>query len=62
MEYFTFFLYTLLFLFLTVPITVTIFDFFNVKFSSYGNYLVWFVALALFNAVLPYKHKNIFAV
>ena len=26
----------------------------------YGNYLLWAVALALFNALLPYKPKNIF--
>ena len=26
----------------------------------YGNYLLWFIALALFNAILPVKTKNIF--
>jgi hypothetical protein len=61
MEYFTLLLYTLLFLIITIPITVTIFDFFDVQFSAYGSYLIWFVALALFNAFLPYKQKNVLA-
>lgn len=60
MEYLTFFLCTVLFIIITVPAAVIIFDFFDVKFEVYGNYLVWFVALALFNAVLPIKPINVF--
>ena len=30
------------------------------KFEVYGNYLLWMVALALFNAILPMKQTNIF--
>jgi hypothetical protein len=36
------------------------FDFFDIKIQTYGNYLLWGVALALFNALLPYQKKNIF--
>jgi len=60
MEYLTFVLYTVLFLVITVPVAIVIFDFFNIKFEVYGNYLLWFVALAFLNAILPIKQKNIF--
>jgi len=61
MEYLTFFLYTILFILVTVPVAIVIFDFFDVKFDVYGNYLFWFIALALFNALLPIQQINIFA-
>jgi hypothetical protein len=60
MEYFTFFLYTILFITITVPVAIVIFSFFDIKFEVYGNYVFWMIALALFNALLPYKSKNIF--
>mgnify|MGYP000701530616 FL=1 len=60
MEYFAFFLYTILFITITVPVAIVIFDFFDIKFEVYGNYVFWMIALALFNALLPYKSKNIF--
>ena len=60
MEYLTFVLYTVIFISIFVPIIIFIFDFFDIEFKDYGNYLLWFVALALFNALLPYKQKNVF--
>jgi len=60
MEYFTFLLYTILLITITIPVGVVIFDFFEIKFEVYGNYLLWFVVLALFNAFLPYQKSNIF--
>jgi len=60
MKYFTFLIYTLLFITITVPVAIVIFDFFDIRFEVYGSYLFWFIALALFNAILPYKTKNIF--
>jgi hypothetical protein len=60
MKYFSFLIYTLLFITITVPVAIVIFDFFDIRFEVYGNYLLWFIALALFNAILPYKTKNIF--
>jgi len=60
MEYFTFLLYTILLITITIPVGVVIFDFFDIKFEVYGNYLLWFVVLALFNAFLPYQKANIF--
>lgn len=60
MEYLTFLLYTVLFIIFIVPIAIFIFDFFDIPFEVYGNYLLWFVALALFNALLPFKQKNVF--
>jgi len=60
MEYFAFFLYTILFITITVPVAIVIFEFFDIKFEVYGNYVFWMIALALFNALLPYKSKNIF--
>lgn len=60
MEYFSFLLYTLLFIAILTPVSIVIFDFFDIKFEVYGNYVLWFIALALFNAILPYQTKNIF--
>jgi hypothetical protein len=60
MEYLTFLFYTILFIIFTVPIAMFIFDFFDIPFEVYGNYLLWFVALALFNALLPFEKKNVF--
>ena len=59
MEYLTFLLYTVIFIIITVPVGIIIFEFFDVKFEVYGNYLLWFVALALLNALLPIKQKNV---
>jgi len=60
MEYLSFILYTLLFITISIPVAIVIFDFFDIKIEVYGNYLLWFIALALFNAILPVKTKNIF--
>ena len=60
MEYLTFLMYTVIFIIITIPVTIVIFDFFDVKFDAYGNYLMWFIALALFNALLPFTQKNVF--
>jgi len=42
------------------PIAIAIFDFFDIQFETYGNFLFWFIALALFNAILPYQSTSIF--
>ena len=60
MEYLTFLLYTVIFIIITIPVVVIIFEFFDIKFEVYGNYLMWFIALALFNALLPIKTTNVF--
>ena len=59
MEYLTFVVYTVIFISILVPIVMFIFEFFDIEFKDYGNYLLWFVALALFNALLPIKQKNV---
>ena len=61
MEYFTLLLVTILFIIITVPAAMYIFSFFDIPIEVYGNYLLWFVALALFNALLPFASKNLFA-
>jgi hypothetical protein len=55
-----FLLYTIVFITISVPVGIIIFDFFDVKFEVYGNYLLWFIIMALFNAILPYKQISIF--
>ena len=60
MQYFSFILYTLIFIAILTPVAIVIFGFFDMEFEVYGNYLFWFIALALFNAILPVKVKNIF--
>ena len=60
MKYFSFFLYTIMFIAILTPVAVVIFGFFDIKVAVYGNYLFWFIAMALFNALLPFDTKNIF--
>jgi hypothetical protein len=60
MTYLSFLLYTIICLIALTPVVILIFDFFDIPFSSYGNYLFWFMALAIFNAILPYEQKNLF--
>jgi hypothetical protein len=60
MEYFSYLLYTILFITISVPVAIVVFDFFDLTFQDYGNYLLWFIAIALFNAFLPYKQISIF--
>jgi len=56
----SFLFYTIIFITISVPVGIVIFDFFDIKFEVYGNYLLWFIAMALFNAILPYKQISIF--
>ena len=60
MEYLSFILYTLIFISILTPVAIVIFEFFDVKFETYGNYLLLFIALSLFNALLPVRPKDIF--
>lgn len=60
MKYFSFFLYTIMFIAILTPVAIVIFDFFDIKVAVYGNYLFWFIAMALFNALLPFETKHIF--
>jgi len=49
-----------MFIAIVTPVAVVIFDFYDIKIEVYGNYLFWFIAMALFNALLPGETKNIF--
>ena len=41
-------------------ILTTAFSFLGIGFEVYGNYLLWFIALALFFAILPSKGGTLF--
>ena len=55
-----FLFYTIVFITISVPVGIVIFEFFDLTFEVYGNYLLWFIAVALFNAILPYQQTSIF--
>jgi len=42
-------------------IITTLFAFFGIGFDVYGNYLLWFIALAILYAILPKKSGTLFA-
>ncbi len=44
-----------------VFVLTTAFSFFGIGFETYGNYLLWFVALAIFYSVLPTETGTAFA-
>ena len=54
------FLYLLLSIIILVTVSATIFNFIGVDFSSYGNYLMWIVALIIFYMVLPKSQSTVF--
>ena len=60
MEYLSFLLYTILLIIITVPVINLAFEFFDIPFKTYGIYLLWFVFIALLNALLPLSQKNIY--
>jgi hypothetical protein len=51
---------TIVFIVVAVPVLVYIFDFFDIPFEDYGNFLIWGIALAIFNAILPYVKDSVF--
>jgi hypothetical protein len=38
----------------------TLFAFFGIGFDVYGNYLLWFIALAILYSILPKKSGTLF--
>jgi hypothetical protein len=60
MEYLTFLLYNVLFIIILVPGAIFMFNFFDISFETYSNYLLWFIALVLFNAFFSIDRKNVF--
>ncbi len=56
----TYILYIILGVIVMTTAISVIFNFLGVEFSSYGNYLLWFIALAIFYIVLPSNNDNIF--
>jgi hypothetical protein len=57
--------YKILYVFITIIllslVTTTIFSFFGVGFDIYGNYLLWFIALAIIYSILPSKSGTLFS-
>ena len=45
---------------LTIIVNV-FFQFLGIEFASYGNYLLWVIALALFFMILDGKKEDLFA-
>ncbi len=48
-------IYMIISIILLVNIVAVLFNFLGVSFSSYGNYLVWFIAVVVFYFILPKK-------
>jgi hypothetical protein len=42
-------------------VTTTIFSFFGIGFDVYGNYLLWFIALAIIYSILPSESGTLFS-
>ena len=52
--------YTIFLTLLISFIITTAFSFFGIGIEVYGNYLLWFIALAIFFSILPGKVESIF--
>ena len=55
------FLYTVVMIFFLIYAVTSGFNFVGIDFSSYGNYLLWFVCLILFYFMLPTKVGTFFS-
>jgi hypothetical protein len=55
------FLYTVVIIFFLIYAVTSGFNFVGIDFSSYGNYLLWFVCLILFYFMLPTKVGTFFS-
>lgn len=53
-------IYTLVTVLLLSFIITSMFSFFGIGFDIYGNYLLWFIALAVFYSILPTETGTIF--
>ncbi len=61
MSSFKTFLYTVVMIFFLIYVVTSGFNFVGIDFSSYGNYLLWFVCLILFYFILPTKVGTFFS-
>lgn len=52
-------MYMIISIIILINIITTIFNFIGFDFSSYGNYLIWIVAVIIFFFILP-KKKGVF--
>ncbi len=55
------FLYTVVMIFFLIYVITSGFNFVGIDFSSYGNYLLWFVCLIIFYFMLPTKVGTFFS-
>jgi hypothetical protein len=55
------FLYTIAMIFFLIYIVTSGFNFVGIDFTSYGNYLLWFVCLIIFYFILPTKVGTFFS-
>jgi hypothetical protein len=53
-------IYLLIFFVLLIMVLTTIFNFFGIGISIYGNYLLWIIALAIFYFILPKTSGTLF--
>jgi hypothetical protein len=53
-------LYLLISFVLLIAVLTTIFNFFGIGFATYGNYLLWVIALTIFFLILPKKAGTLF--
>jgi hypothetical protein len=55
------FLYSVIMIIFLIYVVTSGFNFLGIEFSSYGNYLLWFVCLILFYFILPTKAGTFFS-
>jgi len=57
---FTKILYILVGIIILTMLLSLVFNFLGIEFASYGNYLLWLIALVIFYIVLPSNESSIF--
>lgn len=58
MEYLTRFIYTLIVIIISIPALSSIFIFFGLELETYGAYLTWMAAVAIFSSLLAPKNRD----
>ena len=59
MNYFLRILFSIFFVILLVNILPKMFNFLDIKFSSYSLYMFWIIALVILSIFLPFQKNNI---
>ena len=58
MEYLTRLIYTLIIIIISIPALSSVFIFFDIELETYGSYMMWMAAVAIFSSLLSPNNRK----